>query len=51
MLEFSLLTDMFSLPFSEAPQISPNYLLQDYIFAPFFVLYLIGGNEFCLFTG
>lgn len=51
MLEFSLLTDMFSLPFSEAPLISPNYLLQDYLFAPSFVLYLIGGNEFCLFTG
>lgn len=51
LLEFSLLNDMFSLPFSEAPLISPNYLLQDYLFAPSFVLYLIGGNEFCLFTG
>lgn len=32
MLEFSLLTDMFSLHFSETPLISPNYLLQDYLY-------------------
>lgn len=51
MLEFSLLTDMFSLHFSETPLISPNYLLQDYLYTPYFALYLIGVNEFCLFTG